>query len=109
EGHYQRNVRATRIANKTTWSLGSGGRLDFGASFEEQSLYHPIVWAAVGGVEVFSLLIDTEHRNRAASMRFAQTFGSHELQVGVNHADSDVSGGHCRNLQGRPNGLRERV
>ncbi|HEX6993061.1 MAG TPA: TonB-dependent receptor [Gammaproteobacteria bacterium] len=109
EGHYQRNVDATRIASKTTWTLGDTRRVEFGASIEEQSLYHPIVWATVGGVEVFSLLIDTEHRNRGALLRFGQTAGRHSTLVALSHADSDVHGGHYRNLHGRPNGLRESV
>ena len=109
EGHYQRNVRATRIANRTTWTLGDTRSVEVGVSLEEQSLYHPIVWAEVGGVEVFSLLIDTEHRNAAASVRYRQTLGDHELLVGLNHAESDAHGGHYRNLRGAPNGLREQI
>src|SRR5690606_19725154 len=62
-----------------------------------------------GGAEVFSLLIDTEHRNTGASVRFSQAVGNHELLVGLNRAESDVTGGHYRNLRGRPNGLREHV
>src|SRR5690606_41440333 len=56
EGHYQRSVTATRLANKTIWTLGEGRRIEVGLSLEEQSLYHPIVWATVGGAEGFSLL-----------------------------------------------------
>jgi len=109
EGRYQRNVSAMRIANKTTWQLDGARRLELGVAREEQSLYHPIVWAAVNGIEVFSLLIDTEHRNTSASLRFTQTVGNHDLRIGVNRAESDVSGGHYRNLRGQPNGLRERI
>ena len=109
DGHYQRNVEATRIANKTTWRLDDTRRIELGVSVEEQSLYHPIVWATVGGVEVFSLLIDTEHRNRGASLRFSQTAGRHSTLIGLNHADSDVHGGHYRNLRGERNGLRDHV
>src|SRR5690606_2152849 len=109
EGHYQGNVRARRIANRTTWTLGDTRSVEVGVSLEEQSLYHPIVWAEVGGVEVFSLLIDTEHRNTAASVRYSQTLGDHELLVGVNHAESDAHGGHYRNLRGARNGLREQI
>lgn len=107
-GHYQRNVSARRIANKTKWNLAEGD-LEFGASYEEQSLYHPIVWAEVNGVEVFSLLVDTDHRDVATSLRYARPFGSHDLLFGVNHAESKVTGGNYRNLGGRPNGLREHL
>ena len=108
-GHYQRNVEARRIASKTSWELDDRRRLEIGVAYEEQSLFHPIVWAEVGGVEVFSLLIDTDHRDIGATVRFRQDVGAHSLLVGVNHARSDVEGGNFRNLAGRPNGLRERV
>src|SRR5690606_28056583 len=32
EGHYQRNVRATRIANRTTWTLGDTRSVEVGVS-----------------------------------------------------------------------------
>src|SRR5690606_24991000 len=105
-GHYQRNVDARRIASKTRWDIDGRRRLEVGVSYEEQSLFHPIVWAEVGGVEVFSLLIDTDHRDIGASARFTQDVGNHSLLVGINHARSDVTGGNFRNLAGRPNGLR---
>lgn len=108
-GHYQRNVGARRFASKTSWTIDDRRRLDVGMSYEEQSLYHPIVWAEADGVEIFSLLIDTDHENVGASVRLSQNIGRHELLVGVNHAESDVTGGHFRNLEGRPNGLRERI
>jgi iron complex outermembrane receptor protein len=60
-------------------------------------------------VEVFSLLIDTDHRDLAAMARYSQTIGDHELMVGLNVGDGRVTGAHHRNLGGRPNGRTERI
>ena len=108
-GHYQRNVEALRFASKTHWTIDARRALELGVSYEEQSLFHPIVWVEVGGIEMFSLLIDTDHRNLGTTVRFTQDVGRHSLLLGLNHARSDVAGGNFRNLAGRPNGLREHV
>ncbi len=117
-GNYQVNVDAWRIANKTSWQIGPGRRLDAGFSTERQSLYHPIVAPVLVDfdgdgpappVEVFSLLIDTDLRNSGAVLRYNQRLGDHDLLAGFNYGDSTVDGGHYRNLAGMRNGLSARV
>ena len=61
-GDYQYNVKTWRLANKTTWDIDASSSLTAGLSYEEQQLYHPIVYAP----PFFSLLIDTEQRNLGA-------------------------------------------
>src|SRR5690606_8675736 len=64
-GNFQLNVRTSRLAAKGNWNLGSGRRMEFGLSYEDQDLYHPIVDKVMVDfdgdgplepVEVFSLL-----------------------------------------------------
>lgn len=118
DGNYQLNVDTWRLANKTSWQIDDNRQLDFGVSIEEQSLFHPIVWVAIDfdgpqgpapETEIFSLLIDTDHRNAGAMLRYSQGIGDHELLFGLNFGTSDVDGGNHRNLRGRPNGLTTRV
>lgn len=108
-GHYQSNVDTWRIANKTTMRLDGERVLEWGLSHERQSLYHPIVWVAAGDVELFSLLIDSDHRDTGAMLRYRDAIGRHELEFGANVARGSVEGAHYRNLRGHPNGLRETV
>ena len=42
-GNFQLNVKTDRLAVKGTWSPDAGNRLEFGLSYEDQDLYHPIV------------------------------------------------------------------
>ncbi len=42
-GHFQLDVDTWRVANKTTWDIDNNRRLEFGVSYEEQELLHPIV------------------------------------------------------------------
>jgi iron complex outermembrane receptor protein len=58
---------------------------------------------------VFSLLIDTDHRDLGAVVRYDQSVGAHDLQVGLNYGDGSVEGGNFRNNGGRPNGIVEFV
>jgi iron complex outermembrane recepter protein len=89
-----------------------------GLSYEEQSLFHPIVDRIMidfdgpgpaPPVEVFSLLIDTDHRDLGASLRYNLRAGNHDLLAGINFGDGAVTGGNYRNNGGRPNGLSEQV
>jgi len=118
DANYGKNVDTRRIALKTTWQIDSGSALDIGLSYERQSLYHPIVEQIMvdfdgpgpdAPVEVFSLLVDTDHRDTGASLRYRKEAGAHHLLIGVNYGDGAVSGGNYRNLNGRPNGLSEFV
>lgn len=112
-GNYQLNVESWRLANKTSWQIGDDRHLEMGFSVEEQALFHPIVDRVMVDfdgpgpappVEVFSLLIDTDHRNAAAVVRYSQRAGDHDFVTGFNYADSSVDGAHYRNLRGVRNG-----
>jgi iron complex outermembrane recepter protein len=118
DANYGKQVDTHRAAIKTTWNLSETSALDFGVSYEKQSLYHPIVERILVDfdgpgpnppVEVFSLLVDTDHRDTGASLRFRSKAGDHEILLGANYGDSAVSGGNYRNLGGRRNGLSEYV
>ena len=72
-------ARKSRLAAppmKTTWNINATSALDVGLSYEKQDLYHPIVERILVDfdgpgpnppVEVFSLLVDTDHRDTGAS------------------------------------------
>jgi iron complex outermembrane receptor protein len=117
-GDYGKVVKTGRVAAKASWSFGANGSLSAGLSYEGQSLYHPIVnqiFVDFDGpgpnppVEVFSLLIDTDHRDLGAMARYERRMGTHDLLVGLNYGDGSVEGGNYRNLNGRPNGISEYV
>ncbi len=109
-GDYGKHVEATRLAVKWNWAIDARSEFEFGLSREEQSLYHPIVEPVViDGVEVFSLLIDTDHRNAGAMLRYRLRAGDHDVITGVNYAKGAVDGGNYRNAAGRRNGLTEHV
>ncbi|HLT92729.1 MAG TPA: TonB-dependent receptor [Woeseiaceae bacterium] len=117
-GDYRLDVATWRFANRTSWQIDGSRSLDFGFSFEEQSLFHPIVdriFVDFDGpgpaepVEVFSLLVDTDQRNAAAMLRYRHHVGAHELTLGANYVKTGLEGGHYRNLGGRHNGLTTRI
>lgn len=117
-GDYGKDVETWRVAGKTTWQLNASSSLDFGLSYEEQSLFHPIVdrilvdfdgAGPMQPVEVFSLIVDTDHRDFGAMGRYRLTAGDHQLVVGFNYGDGSVTGGNYRNNGGRPNGVSDYV
>ncbi len=117
-GDYGKVVKTARVAAKVTRSFGVNGSLSAGLSYEGQSLFHPIVnqvFVDFDGpgpnppVEVFSLLIDTDHRDLGAMVRYDRRMGTHDLLVGLNYGGGSVEGGNYRNLSGRPNGISEYV
>ncbi len=117
-GDYGKVVETTRLATRTTWLLGAERSFTAGLSYEEQSLFHPIVDRIVVDfdgpgpnppVEVFSLLVDTDHRDLGGMMRYNQNVGAHELVAGINYGEGTVKGGNFRNDGGRPNGVSEFV
>jgi iron complex outermembrane receptor protein len=116
-GNFQIDVDTLRLANKTTLDVGAGGRLDLGFSLEEQSLYHPIVDVRVdfdgpgpgAPVQVFSLLVDTDHRNAGAMLRYTRTTGRHGLTLGLHHSRSAVDGGDYWNQGAEPEFLMTTV
>ena len=118
DGNYGKVVKTARVAAKTTWSLGANGSLVAGLWYEGQSLFHPIVnriFVDFDGsgpnppVEVFSLLMDTDHRDLGAMVRYERRMGTHDLLVGLNYGDGSVKGGNYRNNGGQPNGISEYV
>ena len=118
DGNYGKVVKTARVAAKATWSFGANGSLAAGLSYEGQSLFHPIVnqiFVDFDGpgpnapVEVFSLLIDTDHRDLGAMVRYDRRLGTHDLLAGLNYGDGSVKGGNYRNSGGRPNGISENV
>ena len=118
DGNFQKNVKTWRLAGKTVWDIDDRSSLTFGVSHEAQSLYHPIVEpilidfdgpGANPPVEVFSLLVDTNHHDDGAMARYAIRFGEHDVLAGVNYGNSNVDGGNYRNAGGHRNGLSETV
>jgi iron complex outermembrane receptor protein len=116
DGAYGKQVKTGRFAAKMTKSFGTNGSLSAGLSYEGQSLFHPIVsqifvdFDGAGPnppVEVFSLLIQTDHRDLGAMVRYDRRVGAHDLLAGVNLGKGSVDGGNYRNLHGQPNGLAE--
>jgi iron complex outermembrane receptor protein len=116
DGNYGKEVKTGRFAAKVSKSLGANASFSAGLSYEGQSLFHPIVnqvFVDFDGpgpappVEVFSLLIDTDHRDFGAMMRYDRRMGRHDLLTGLNFGKGSVNGGNYRNLHGQPNGLAE--
>ncbi|HSX85416.1 MAG TPA: TonB-dependent receptor [Cellvibrio sp.] len=117
-GHFQFNVETWRIANKTQWDINENSSLSVGISYEEQTLYHPIVDKVMVDfdgpgpmppTEVFSLLINTDQNNLGTTLRYNLRLGDHDLLAGVNYGETTVKGGNYRNDAGRRNGLTTRV
>jgi len=113
-GDNRKDVQSARLALKTTWDIDAASTLAFGLSYEEQSLYHPIVDVRgpdpdgdgpLLGPQFFSLLIDSDHRTYGGTVRYNTQAGDHNLLLGVSYSDSEVEGGHHRNLFGRRDGL----
>lgn len=88
-GNHQFDVETWRIANKTQWDLSPDRRFSAGFSFEEQLLYHPIVFSPF-----FSLLIDTEQRNAGSALRYQIKLGKHDVLAGINYGRTWVKGGN---------------
>ena len=112
-GHYQLNVRSSRLAAKASWQIDARSRLEVGLSWEDQALYHPIVDKVMVDfdgpgplqpVEVFSLLRQADQRTWGGMLRYQRRSGAHDLLAGINLADTREQGGNFRNDGGRRNG-----
>lgn len=112
-GNFQLNVRTDRVAAKGTWAIDPDSRLEFGLSFEDQNLYHPIVDKILVDfdgpgpnppVEVFSLLKNTDQRTWGGMVRYNVRRGDHDVLMGLNLAETHETGGNFRNDGGRRNG-----
>jgi iron complex outermembrane receptor protein len=104
-GNFQYNVETSRIANKTVWDIDETSRLTVGFSFEEQALYHPIVYFPGD----FSLLIDTDQKIAGTSLRYNRRLGEHDLLAGLNYGQTTVEGGNYRHEDGIATDLRTLV
>ncbi len=113
-GNFQLNVRTSRLAAKGDWRIDDDRRFEFGLSWDDQHLYHPIVDKVMVDfdgpgpmepVEVFSLLKNTDQRTMAGMARYSTRLGSHDVLAGINLADTHETGGLYRNDGGRRNGL----
>lgn len=112
-GNFQLNVKTDRLAAKGAWDADAGSRLEFGLSYEEQSLYHPIVDKVMVDFdgpgpnppeEVFSLLKNTDQRTLGGMVRYNIRRGVHDVLAGINLAETREKGGNYRNDGGRRNG-----
>jgi iron complex outermembrane receptor protein len=99
-GNHSKDVETWRLAFKTTVNNVAGGTLEFGVSHEEQSLYHPIV-----SFPGFSLLIDTDHKDSGAMVRYKRDIGAHGLAFGANYGFSSMNGGNYQNIGGKRGAL----
>jgi len=88
-GHHQKDVNIRRIANKTTWDIDENRRFEFGVSFEEQELFHPIVFSPF-----FSLLIDNTVRDVGTMARYQHKVGNHDWLMGFNYGETRIDGGN---------------
>jgi iron complex outermembrane receptor protein len=96
-GNFQLNVDSLRLANRTVTQLDANSRLEYGFYAEEQTLYHPIVDVRIGGVQVFSLLLDTDHRDVGGMLRYTRKMGAHDLLFGLHYGRGDADGGNYWN------------
>lgn len=103
-GNHSKDVETWRLAFKTTVNNVAGGTLEFGLSHEEQSLYHPIVSSPF-----FSLLIDTDHKDSGAMLRYKRDVGAHGLIFGANYGFSKMNGGNFQNIGGKRGALMNKV
>ena len=116
-GNHQLNVRTDRLAAKGTWNINPGSRLEFGASYERQRLFHPIVdvYAPAGPgpdaplLDVFSLLVNTEQRTSGAMLRYHLHAGPHDVLAGLDVAHTTDRGGNYANDAGHRGELQDHV
>lgn len=107
-GNFQIDVETWRVANKTTWQIDEHRRLDFGLSYEEQTLFHPIVDKVIipgVGLVFNGLLIDTDHRDIGAVVRYEHEIANHDLLFGINFGVGEVEGEEFGNAGGERDGL----
>ncbi|MCX4186675.1 TonB-dependent receptor family protein [Methylophaga sp. OBS4] len=98
-GHLQKDVDIWRVANKTSWDIDENRRFEFGVSFEEQKLFHPIVYSPF-----FSLLIDNTQRDVGTMARYQHKMGDHDWLVGFNYGVTRIDGGNYTHEAGDKTG-----
>jgi iron complex outermembrane receptor protein len=89
-GNFQIDVVTSRIANKTVWILDADSSLEAGLSHEEQTLFHPIVYAPPH----FTLLVDTDHKDIGTVVNYRRRTGDHDFQFGFTYGTSSIKGGN---------------
>lgn len=102
-GHFQLDVDSWRVANKTNWDIDNNRRLELGISYEEQDLYHPIVYSP----PFFTLLIDNRQRNLGSMARYHHKAGNHDWLIGMNYGVTWVDGGNYNHVSGDKTDKRE--
>jgi len=102
-GHFQLDVDSWRVANKTNWDIDNNRWLEFGVSYEEQELYHPIVYSP----PFFTLLIDNRQRNLGTMARYHHKAGDHDWLIGMNYGVTWVDGGNYNHVSGDKTDKRE--
>jgi iron complex outermembrane receptor protein len=117
-GDYQKNVRSSRLATRGNWQIDENSYLEFGLSYEKQSLYHPIVAPVMVDfdgpgpqppVEVFSLLVDTDQATTSGMTRYHLKQGNHNWLVGMTLSYTTDRGGNYRDKDGYRNGETDQV
>jgi iron complex outermembrane receptor protein len=116
-GNHQLNVRTDRLAAKATWDINTESQLEFGASYERQRLFHPIVDVFVPTspdpdaplLDVFSLLVNTDQRTSGGMLRYHLHTGQHDLLAGLDVASTTDRGGNYANDAGHRGELQDRV
>ena len=103
-GNFLKNVETWRVANRTRWQLSDTSNLVVGVSFEDQSLYHPIVENPF-----FSLLIDNDQTTFGTTVRFDKQMGNHDLLLGLNYGQTWVKGGNYTHSGGIRDALTTKV
>lgn len=94
-GNFLYNVEKWRVANRTEWNISDTSNLVVGFSFEDQSLYHPIVENPF-----FSLLIDNDQTTFGTTVRYDKKLGNHDLLLGLNYGETRVKGGNYQHSGG---------
>lgn len=104
-GNHQLNVKTSRLATKGVWNINARSWLEFGVSYEVQSLYHPIVdtfdFSTSPPTDFFSLLINTTQRTAGGVVRYHLESDDHNVVAGVNLARTRNVGGNYENDHGR--------
>lgn len=100
-GNHQVNVKTDRMAVKGDWNINANSWLEFGLSYETQSLYHPIVdvfdFRSTPPAQYFSLLIDTKQQTTGSMLRYHLKAGSHNIVAGLNLAHTTNEGSNYEN------------
>ncbi|WP_290523481.1 TonB-dependent receptor [Alcanivorax sp.] len=103
-GNFLYDVEKWRVANRTESNLSDTSNLVVGFSFEDQSLYHPIVENPF-----FSLLIDNDQTTFGTTVRYDKKLGNHDLLLGLNYGETRVKGGNYQHSGGIRGALSTKV